>query len=252
MGKKWNLLAVIAAFLLCFTFIFEENRTRSENYLQLPQETLQLIEDEISSLEIESNKFHIYARNHQQQFQSYDEVVKYLKQWKIDERVDWIVEETEEQIKWLGKNTESNSYKEKISIIVTPYNNGQFDAYTIYEASFSPSPQWQETYSELFTSKLTPFDAEDIFLRVEGSILGENADVKQWGTTILESLSAEVVEDIQEESFVSYSAYTPLWGQEIMTNGGKMNVQIALREVNDGMGGETTVTIGTPLITTEY
>ncbi|MCD8502193.1 MAG: YwmB family TATA-box binding protein [Bacillaceae bacterium] len=53
-----------------------------------------------------------------------------------------------------------------------------------------------------------------------------------------------------KKTFISLSAYTELWDTYIITNQKKMNLQVALR--NTGMGGETTITIGTPIITVEY
>lgn len=65
------------------------------------------------------------------------------------------------------------------------------------------------------------------------------------------SLGAETVEALDEGTFVSVSAYNPEWSQVLETNGKKMNVQVALRQ-EERLGARTTVTIGTPIITTEY
>ncbi|MFA9457643.1 YwmB family TATA-box binding protein [Halalkalibacter sp. AB-rgal2] len=67
----------------------------------------------------------------------------------------------------------------------------------------------------------------------------------------LEHLDAQAVEELVEEQFISLSAYQPEWGSGLMTGNEHMNVQIALRDV-EGMGARTRVTIGTPIITTEY
>ncbi|MDG5787293.1 YwmB family TATA-box binding protein [Evansella sp. AB-P1] len=257
MGNKWQFLAIITGILVCFTFVIEGSITRSEeNELLQPHDIFLLMEERLNEVEVESKEFHIYARNHQESIHSYNEVMKYLEQWKqSNERQEWEAEYTNNQTKWIGTFSDHNGmYKEKHTIFITPRANDQYDVYTIFEASFSADTQWQENLSELLpVSQMSMFHPEDIFLRMEGTVTGDEADnVKQWGQVIIDALSADVVEDLQEETFVSLSAHTPLWEQEIVTNGEKMNVQIALRSINNGLGGETIVTIGTPLITTEY
>ncbi len=68
---------------------------------------------------------------------------------------------------------------------------------------------------------------------------------------LLQTLHAETVEALQEESFVSFSGYLKDWDQAITTNNQDMNLQLAIRQ-EEGLGSRTTVTIGTPIITTEY
>lgn len=58
------------------------------------------------------------------------------------------------------------------------------------------------------------------------------------------------MESLNEQRFVSISGFTNDWDHSIKTKNGKMNIQISLRSA--GMGERTTVTVGTPIITTEY
>lgn len=68
----------------------------------------------------------------------------------------------------------------------------------------------------------------------------------------MSELGATKLEALDEKTFVSLSAYHEEWMNGIATSGDKeMNVQIALRE-NQELGSRTTVTFGTPIITTEY
>jgi hypothetical protein len=67
---------------------------------------------------------------------------------------------------------------------------------------------------------------------------------------ILKDFSADPIESLQEEAFVSVSAYTENWKNSIPEKNKEMNIQIALR--NQGLGASTTVVIGTPIITSEY
>ncbi|MCD8509306.1 MAG: YwmB family TATA-box binding protein [Bacillus sp. (in: Bacteria)] len=256
MGKNWQFILILAGLLLSFTLLFEENKTRSEDNVQLPQHTLQIIEEELNPLDIRLNNYNLYGRNHQDKIPSYDEVMEYLEFWKqTNDRVEWTFQETEEREAWIGTYTDpTETYTERLAIYVN--QQGDFySAYTIYEVSFLPVKDWKNLFSELFadTSTISLLYAEDVFVRVEGTVEGNEADnVKQWGNTIVNALSGKVVEGISEETFVSLSAHTNLWGQEINSNGQQMNLQVALRNISHGLGEETTVTIGTPLITTEY
>jgi hypothetical protein len=67
---------------------------------------------------------------------------------------------------------------------------------------------------------------------------------------LLRAFNAKPVESLVEESFTSVSAYTGLWKEALQTKKQEMNLQIALRKTR--MGGQTTIVVGTPIITSEY
>ena len=58
------------------------------------------------------------------------------------------------------------------------------------------------------------------------------------------------LEKLEETSFISASAYTPLFQESIEGTSGAMNLQVGIRE--EGLGGKTTLVVGTPIITIEY
>ncbi|NGP44742.1 hypothetical protein G4V62_07150 [Bacillaceae bacterium SIJ1] len=68
--------------------------------------------------------------------------------------------------------------------------------------------------------------------------------------SLLRAFDATPVEMIEEQSFISVSAYNDLWEQHIVVPSGKMNLQTALRK--NRSSGVIDVTIGTPIITVEY
>ncbi|RXT04380.1 YwmB family TATA-box binding protein [Ammoniphilus sp. CFH 90114] len=67
---------------------------------------------------------------------------------------------------------------------------------------------------------------------------------------LLDLLGAEVVEQVQDPTVTSVSAYTPQLPSYILTNGRQMNVQAGTHV--DQLLGITRITIGTPIITIEY
>ncbi|WP_171038252.1 YwmB family TATA-box binding protein [Aquibacillus sediminis] len=67
--------------------------------------------------------------------------------------------------------------------------------------------------------------------------------------TLLSNLQVETLDHIQEEDFQVVSGYSPRFETAIPHSDRAMNVQMAARE---GLGGKTTITIGTPILTIEY
>ncbi|KGX94076.1 hypothetical protein N781_01500 [Pontibacillus halophilus JSM 076056 = DSM 19796] len=64
------------------------------------------------------------------------------------------------------------------------------------------------------------------------------------------NLNMKTIEKVDEADFQSISGYTNRWDSSIpVSEDQNMNVQMALRT---GLGAETTITIGTPIITNEY
>ncbi|MFG6119479.1 YwmB family TATA-box binding protein [Thalassobacillus sp. B23F22_16] len=64
-----------------------------------------------------------------------------------------------------------------------------------------------------------------------------------------QALDIKTIESINETDFTSISGYTPEWEQTIPLPEGAMNVQFAVRK---GLGAKTSITVGTPIITSEY
>lgn len=71
-----------------------------------------------------------------------------------------------------------------------------------------------------------------------------------WLEKYLEKMEVEKLEELEEKNFVAVSGYTPKWNAAIpISDKDSMNVQIGLRS---GLGSGTTITLGTPIITSEY
>lgn len=91
----------------------------------------------------------------------------------------------------------------------------------------------------------------DVYVQIQAhDNKNRNVSNEELARTWVTKLGAKKVEALYEEGFVSLSAYNPDWPTGIVTNDHEMNVQLAIRE--QGMGARTTVTLGTPIITTEY
>lgn len=143
---------------------------------------------------------------------------------------------------------------EVLTYITFPYND-KFQSYLIYEVQGEKfSNDMNQAISPIILSRLEDlfFPNTKIFTCATGKGSGKlNLGLQQMAEGILAHFSAKKIEFLKEETFISVSAYTNIWNDFILTNNEKMNLQVAIR-TNQQLGGQTTITIGTPIITTEY
>ncbi|MBS4190110.1 YwmB family TATA-box binding protein [Bacillus sp. FJAT-49705] len=147
----------------------------------------------------------------------------------------------------------SNAQNETIKILTTP-TKGQVQTYLIYEVKGKGwhekvekniSKQLQSRISDIFRGNATFFSClKGEFNDKIDKTLSNEMD------HLLTAFNAEEVEALSEENFISTSAYSTKFDKSIATKSKDMNLQIAIR--NQGLGGETNLVVGTPIITIEY
>ncbi|WP_059104126.1 YwmB family TATA-box binding protein [Shouchella shacheensis] len=124
-----------------------------------------------------------------------------------------------------------------------------------YERSGEAGDDSFEELQETLTRRLNQFEMEDVQLFYQISAKKTDsldAPLYDEAKRYLDELGAAEQEALKEETFVSLSAYNGEWNENLVTGEGKkMNVQVAVRQ-DPEMGSKATVTIGTPIITTEY
>lgn len=144
---------------------------------------------------------------------------------------------------------------ERLSVYSYPSSKNSNLMYISYEISAEPMSKdqidleriqqdWDATLTTLFKEK------PQIFTMVKGRELG-STDLDERAEELLQQLSAQKVEQLTETNFVSISAYNEKWNSNLMSKDQMMNLQLGLRQ-EPILGGKTTVTIGTPIITIEY
>lgn len=141
---------------------------------------------------------------------------------------------------------------EKLQILSTD-TNGQKQSYILYELSGEGSGKnWAKIHEYAQAQSFDIFhENPTIFTCVNGQLDDKMSSVLHLKVNdLLEQFNAVPVEQLKEEQFISVSARTSDWNHEIPTDKGSMNIQIALRGA--GLGGNTSVTVGTPIITSEY
>ena len=198
----------------------------------------------------------LYTRGEFQKVRSKSEYKQLLKQFMEHyDNFSWEQKEGDPHWKVFGSNVHNAlPFAEDLTILAYPQGS-YYHVYLVYEIQGKSwnvekwaqiSPIFQERIDELFPTP-TP-----VFTTVRGvsDSIGKS-DLYETAKAYLEQLNAETIEGLKEETFVSLSAYNAKWNGSITTNGQQMNLQAALRQ-SSRLGGETTVTIGTPIITTEY
>ncbi|WP_216829931.1 YwmB family TATA-box binding protein [Alkalihalobacterium elongatum] len=150
------------------------------------------------------------------------------------------------------KVTGNNGF-EQLTVLAYPLDE-HYSMYLIYEMVGTGFPDDVETATSFFLERLDQLYVETptVFTTVTGHREEITKDsMYDFGSNIIKKFSAEKVEELKEETFVSISAYNKQWVHSLDTNGNNMNLQVALRQ-DPRLGAKTTITIGTPIITTEY
>lgn len=169
---------------------------------------------------------------------------------------DWAVTEDEAGHYKMTGLFERNDIgvSEKMTIITYPQKD-QSESYFIYavEGPVNTNQNWKEIQNLIdHRVEQSVGGNPKIFSCVTGTY-GDKmvVDLYSQANELVRAFSGVSVEELKEETFVSLSAYTEQWEQAIYTgHQHKMNLQVALR--TEGLGSKTTVTIGTPIITSEY
>lgn len=149
--------------------------------------------------------------------------------------------------------SKSSRLQEKIKIISTD-TNGQVHTYILYEVR---GQSWNKN-TEAFLSKNLPSRIFDIFRGnattfscIEGVINDKiNSALPVYKSKLLKAFNAKEIEGLEEDSFISTSAFSPLFDKSLSSEH-DMNMQLGLRKT-DRLGGKTTLVVGTPIITIEY
>ncbi|WP_070120163.1 YwmB family TATA-box binding protein [Bacillus marinisedimentorum] len=168
---------------------------------------------------------------------------------------NWQLERTADGWKAFGASTDAAKVNERITFIQSTPLNGKPHAYVIYEASgkYWKEYEWQNNWSTRIMSNIDNIflETSTIFSCVRARTSGMMESVLyNHANKLLDEFEAKEIERLDEEHFVSVSAYTQEWEQVIPAKEGSMNLQVAIRTLPDE--NTTEVVIGTPIITSEY
>ncbi|WP_053361049.1 YwmB family TATA-box binding protein [Bacillus sp. FJAT-27251] len=235
--------------MIGFIVLQAGNRTTVANVDQELATMASVLKDE----HILINEWSLYARNEMKDVKEQADQEKLAAELQA-KFPNWSWEETAEgQHHSLTATSVSSGYTEKIKITASG-ESGHLRTYVLYEVrghswnrrseSFL-NEEWQNRLFDIFRGNHTTFSC------IKGEISDMiGSSLPNHINGLLEAFNAEEVEALEEETFISTSAYSPLFSGKLSKDHG-MNLQLGLRKP-DGMGGKTTVVVGTPIITIEY
>ncbi|MFC7371503.1 YwmB family TATA-box binding protein [Fictibacillus iocasae] len=246
--KRYIALFALILFAIQFSVSYADSRQSHEK--------LELMAEQLEKREIELTEWSLYTRGNLgliEDFNGYLDTVEKLKS-KMPE-LDWSTKPLKSGGEWKmsGMKSHGDGSVERLTVIAYPHKK-ELASYFIYavEGTHLPESGFKKT-EKRFYEKAAKFSSEKLnYFSCMSGITGDKMKFGLYNEAheLVSSFSAVPIEELQEETFVSLSAYTALWDDAITTAQDKMNLQIAVR--TDGLGGRTTVTIGTPIITSEY
>lgn len=166
---------------------------------------------------------------------------------------DWVIAQEDKMIKAIGTDTDKKNRTSFRLQLVTTLKKHNPTSYLLYEQMSLETPDsWNDTYEQFERETLGIFQEKVVIFTCLNGHLDDNMNIvlQKKANQLLNEFQARSVEHVVEPNFVSISAFTDEWEEYIMTSKHKMNLQIALRSAE--MGGKHTVTVGTPIVTTEY
>lgn len=198
---------------------------------------------------IDIGSWSLYAKRPITEYDSVRDIKDSIEEIKKDySEFSWSREKDKgDHIVITGKRTlPSLNVKEKMLLIY--FRAG--DGYQLSVTHDVKGDGWdREGIEEILRTYQTEIDQYSVFYTIQGhTSLKEDLDKET--ESLLTKFSAKEMEQINERNFVSVSAMTDKWENSIpLGNGRSMNLHIAYRNSDNGV---TTVTIGTPIITSEY
>ncbi len=153
-----------------------------------------------------------------------------------------------DSIKYVGNRQKMADWNETFIIVRAKESSIYQLKYIITGSEFDQSlHQDYKGYVESITKDLFTENAQN-FSCIE-SVNSGMIDIVSFIKSVEQYLDLKYIDKIEEENFYTWSGYTPKWENVIPLGESDMNVQIALREKPED---KTILTIGTPILVTEY
>lgn len=246
MGKAKLVLIVIG--IICIMMINMGNQTTiAEGELDLVTIASTLQDENIIIRE-----WSLYAREKMENIQSIEDVMNYIGKMKQQfPDWEWNITSTKRHLEAVAVlKMEGKTESIKIS---TPIK-GPVQAYVLYEVKgldwnqqlqFELQQQMSNRISDIFRGNPIYFSC------MKGEFNDKmNKTLSKKMERVLNAFQAKEIEGLKEETFLSTSAYSTMFKGSVKTNENEMNLQIGIR--HQGLGGKTTLVVGTPIVTIEY
>ncbi|WP_077623437.1 YwmB family TATA-box binding protein [Sediminibacillus massiliensis] len=159
-------------------------------------------------------------------------------------------EESDKAVKFFWEDAhKTNGINETFIMIVPKDNQEMIDLTYKMDGAVWNKPA-QSYYSsklalvikDIFTENMTKFSCVT-------ALSSDKISSVYFFEKITEKLNVQTLDEMQEKDFNVLSGYTEQWKEGIPGENLSTNIQLAART---GLGGQTSITIGTPIILTEY
>lgn len=246
--NKTLIIITILIGLACLTIGNNITIARTKSDLITINEILQKQEN------VMINEWSLHARERLENVTSIEDAKAYQSELKrVFPNGDWV--ETKNHQSWQAKMVlKSSGQIEESIILTTSLTTDNVQSYIMYEVRGKKlankemkrlDMEINKKISDIFRGKPT------IFSCIKGEFSDKMNETLPYKVNhLLDAFQAKKVEALEEDDFISTSAYTPLFEERIDNSEKEMNVQIGLR--TQDMGGKTTFVVGTPIITIEY
>lgn len=243
--KKSNLVLLLCSIFVISVFINEANAFFNDN-----NELIQITEI-AKQQKIEIDRWSMYIKEPITEYTNTNDIKNRIMEIKnVEKGFKWTKAQFKgDHYKIIGERKSSNlDIDEKILIIYFPLKD-QYNLSITYEIKGSNwnKKKWSEI-ANLYKSKI---ENGSVFYTVKGTT-SINEPIYVEATNLLKSFSGEKIQGLNEKKFISLSAYTDRWKTKLPLGDNQfMNLHIAYRNSNDS-NKNIKVTIGTPIITSEY
>ncbi|MFP7298633.1 YwmB family TATA-box binding protein [Neobacillus niacini] len=247
MKRKKVLFSIGILMIVGLIAVFGSRMTEASGGLELVK-----IADAFQTEDILLEEWSFYAREHLVDLSTEKEVQEYVKELQ-HKFPDWDWSESGASDKWevTAVSPTSKHHKEMLQIMAT-HTKQPIDAYIVYRVSGN---EWNKEMESFFTENQFKNRLSDIFRGnptvfsgMKGSISDKiDKAVPTIASDLMEIFKAKEIEALKEDNFMSVSAASPMFSNSITED---MNLQIGIR--SEGLGGKTTIVVGTPIITIEY
>jgi len=201
------------------------------------------------------NQWSVYARENLSGLKSEKEVKEYAERLhKKFPDWQWKVKENSESWEMTAVSPTSKHHNEMLQIMATRTKQPT-SAYIVYSVSGNEWNKASDAFfrTQEFKRKLTTiFREKPTFFSCMKGTVSDKIDkaLPETMNHYLSQFKAKKLEALNEMTFMSVSADSPMFSSSIENENGSMNLQIALR--SEGLGAKTTIVVGTPIITIEY
>ncbi|MDE5055217.1 YwmB family TATA-box binding protein [Niallia taxi] len=237
-------ILILLCFLLLVTITTKETKAFYEDN-ELSQITKIAVQNNINV-----DNWTMYIKEPIKQFTTMSDLDKSVSTFmKTEKDYTWSKKQAEkDHFKIEGKKESANLELEEKVLIIIYSQNGKYNLSITYDMKGN----WNESkWPAIFNMYKNKIENYSTFYTVQGTANVEQSLYNE-ASHLLTDFSGEKVQSLNENNFVSLSAYTKRWENKLPLGDNQyMNLHIAYRVTSESKN-KVKVTIGSPIITSEY